>query len=119
MSYDIYLHDPITGDRLIVEEPHHMTGGTYQMGGCRELWLNITYNYGKFYYKVLGEEKGIRTIYGMTGADSIPVLESAIAQLGDDVDEDYWEPTEGNAKAALLKLVALAKMRPDGVWDGD
>jgi hypothetical protein len=55
----------------------------------------------------------------MTGADSIPILEKAIAQLGDDVDEDYWEPTEGNAKRALSQLLALAKMRPDGVWTGD
>ena len=39
--------------------------------------------------------------------------------LGDDVSSNYWEPTEGNAKAALLKLIALAEMRPDGIWDGD
>ena len=55
----------------------------------------------------------------MTGAESIPVLEKAIAPLGDDVDDDYWKSTEGNAKQALLQLVALAKMRPDGVWNGD
>ena len=40
-------------------------------------------------------------------------------RLADDVSEDYWEATEGNAKRAILQLVALAKMRPDGVWDGD
>lgn len=49
----------------------------------------------------------------------IQILENAINQLGDDVDPDYWEPTEGNAKRALLKLLAMAKMRPDGIWDGD
>lgn len=32
---------------------------------------------------------------------------------------NYWDATEGNAKRALLQLVALAKLRPDGVWDGD
>ena len=63
--------------------------------------------------------KGIRTIYGLTGAESLPVLDAAIAQLGDDVDADYWAPTEGNAKRALLKLRALATMRPDGIWSGD
>lgn len=31
----------------------------------------------------------------------------------------YWEATEGNAKRALLQLLAMARMRPDGVWDGD
>ena len=40
-------------------------------------------------------------------------------QLKDDKTENYWEPTEGNAKAALIQLLALAKMRPDGIWKGD
>lgn len=65
------------------------------------------------------DKKGIRTIYGMSGAESIPILENAINQLGDDASPDYWEPTEGNAKRALLQLLAMAKMRPDGIWDGD
>lgn len=80
--------------------------------------MNITYNYAKHYYRVFGE-KGIRTIYGMTGAESIPIIKAAMAQLGDDVSADYWEDTEGNAKKALAGLLAFAQMRPDGVWDGD
>lgn len=118
MSYDISLVDPITRDALVVETPHQIRGGTYAMNGTTEAWLNITWNYAPFYYKVFGE-KGIRTIYGMTGAESIPVIKAAIAKLGDDVHPDYWEPTEGNAKKALHGLLALAQMRPDGVWDGD
>ena len=120
MSYDISLRDPVTHEVLQLEEPHFMTGGTYQVGGTRELWLNITYNYGQYYRRddVLGDE-GIRAIYGMTGADSIPVLEKAAAALGDDVNPDYWVATEGNAKRPLLQLIAMAKMRPDGVWEGD
>jgi hypothetical protein len=55
----------------------------------------------------------------MTGADSIPLLDQAIDNLADDKTGDYWEPTEGNAKAALIQLKTLAKMRPDGVWRGD
>ena len=43
----------------------------------------------------------------------------AAAALGDDIDPDYWTPTEGNAKRPLLQLIAMAKMRPDGIWDGD
>lgn len=55
-----------------------------------------------------------------TGAESIPMLEKAISALGDDVDDsDYWHATEGNAKRALYGLLAFAKMRSDGVWDGD
>ena len=118
MSYDIYLIDPVTLDQIELDEPHQLRGGTYALGGTAQAWLNVTYNYGRHYYRTMGE-KGIRTIYGMTGADSIPVLESAAEQLGNDVADNYWEPTEGNAKAALLKLIALAKMRPDGIWDGD
>ena len=118
MSYDISLVDPVTKETLEVEAPHHLRGGNYVFGGTTEAWLNITYNYGPHFRRVLGE-KGIRTIYGMTGAESIPVLKNAMDQLGDDVDPDYWTATEGNAKRALAGLLALAQMRPDGVWDGD
>lgn len=118
MSYDISLVDPVTRETLEVESPHQMRGGTYVLGGTTEAWLNITYNYGRFYREVFGE-KGIRTIYGMTGAESIPVIKAAMDKLGDDVDPDYWKPTQGNAKKALAGLLALAQMRPDGVWDGD
>ena len=48
-----------------------------------------------------------------------PVLKKAIDMLADDVEEDYWKPTRGNAKRALCGLLALAQLRPDGVWDGD
>jgi hypothetical protein len=95
-----------------------MKGGTYCLGGSRTAEINITYNYARHYSRVFGE-KGLRTIYGMTGAESIPVLKAAIDRLGDDVDQDYWKPTEGNAKAALLQCLALAEMRPDGIWNGD
>ena len=43
----------------------------------------------------------------------------AVAAQADDVDEDYWKATEGNAKRALHGLLAFAQMRPDGVWKGD
>jgi hypothetical protein len=118
MSYDIQLNDPITNQVLELDEPHQMKGGMYAIGGTTEASLNVTYNYGKHYYRVLGD-KGIRTIYGMTGAESIPLLTKAIGALGDDKSDDYWEETEGNAKAALIQLRTLAYMRPDGVWSGD
>lgn len=118
MSYDINLCDPVTHDVLLLDDPHDMRGGTYVMGGTREAHLNVTYNYAEHYKRVLGEG-GIRTIYGMTGAESIPVLEAAASRLADDATGNYWDDTEGNAKRALLQLVALAKLRPDGVWDGD
>lgn len=120
MSYDIQLCDPVTREVLHLDAPHQMTGGTYVLNGTDECWLNITYNYAKFYYRptVFGE-KGIRTLYGKTGAESISILQQAIAALGDDTTSNYWNATEGNAKRPLYQLLALAKMRPDGVWDGD
>lgn len=33
--------------------------------------------------------------------------------------ERYWDDTAGNAIKPLYQLIAMAKMRPDGVWDGD
>ena len=118
MSYDIDLNDPKTGEPCKLDVPHQMKGGTYQVGGCPEASLNITYNYAPIYTECFGE-KGIRFLYGKNAADTIPILEEAIDALGDDVNPDYWAATEGNAKAALRQLVALAKMRPDGVWAGD
>lgn len=118
MSYDIYLKEPVTKEVIQFDQPHQMKGGTYQIGGATEAWLNITYNYYPHFRRTIGE-KGIRTIYGMTGAESLPILKDAMEQLGDDVHDNYWEPTEGNAKQALAGLVALAQLRPDGIWDGD
>lgn len=140
MSYDISLRDPVTQETLCAEFEHEMTGGTYAVGGTKELWLNITYNYAGWYYRpgVFGptreESKGIRTIYGMSGAESIPVLQKAIAALQamtEDISDEerrqceeqgatgYWMPTRDNAIRPLFQLLAMAKIRPDGVWDGD
>ena len=118
MSYDIDLLDPVTKKTIELDFPHAMRGGTYAVGGDTRASLNITYNYARFFYATMGDD-GIRTLYGKTGAESIPILQSAIGQLGDDVSDNYWDDTEGNAKQALCQLLALAKMRPDGVWSGD
>lgn len=120
MSYDISLCDPVSGETLHTDSKHEMQGGTRCAGGTTELWLNVTWNYSEFYYRddVFGEN-GIRTIYGKSGLDSIPILEKAIAALGNDVTDNYWDGTEGNAKRPLIQLLTMAKMRPDGIWRGD
>lgn len=76
MSYDISLCDPVTHETLKADSAHFIAGGMRAMGGTKELWLNVTYNYAHFYYRpeVFGEG-GIRSIYGKTGAESIPMLE--------------------------------------------
>jgi len=119
MSYDIYLSDPVTKQTIQLDDSHQLKGGTHALGGTTEAWLNVTYNYSEHYRRVFGNDRGIRTVYGMTGADSIAVLENAASQLSDVTDPDYWKSTEGNAKRPLLQLAALAKLRPDGIWDGD
>ena len=87
MSYDISLVEPTTRETIEFDTPHQMKGGTYALGGTSEAWLNITYNYARWYYKDgvfpnKGEDRGgIRSIYDMTGADSIPVLQHAISVL--------------------------------------
>jgi hypothetical protein len=119
MSYDIYLKDPVTKKTIIFDFVHQMAGGTRAIGGTNEAWLNITYNYSRHFYKHLDSDDGIRTIYGKTGAETIPLLQAACDKLGDDMFDNYWLPTEGNAKQALKHLIAFAQLRPDGVWNGD
>lgn len=96
MSYDISLCDPVTHKPLKADSTHFIAGGMRAMGGTKELWLNVTYNYGHFYYRpeVFGEN-GIRSIYGKTGAESIPMLEKAISALGDDVDDSNYRRAYG------------------------
>lgn len=140
MSFDISLRDPVTKETIHFDILHQMRGGTYAVGGTSEAWLNITYNYSRWYYKEgvfpdNGEDyRGIRSIYGLSGAESIPVLENAIKTL-EDMSEDlteeeiknyeehdikgYWLPTRENAIKPLYQLLAMAKIRPDAEWAGD
>ena len=118
MSYDIDLLDPVTKKTIKLDCKHQMKGGTYAQGGTEYACLNVTYNYSRFFYDLFGD-KGIRFLYGKTAAETIPHLKEASELLNDDVDSDYWKATEGNVKRALLQLLALAELRPDGVWSGD
>lgn len=113
MSYDLCLKE-LQWTTCTLPEEHDIKGGTYALGGTTEAWLNVTYNYGKHFHKVL--KGGIKAIEGLTGKESCPLLQNAADQLGDDTTDDYWEPTEGNAKQALLNLIKLAELCPNGVW---
>lgn len=182
MSYDIELKDPVTRQTIKLPTAHIMTGGTYKAdynadtgkftpSATTEAWLNVTYNYAGYYYDVA--EKGIRTIYGKSGAESIPILQDIIDGIiakykpngkwlntertlyryydnnGKEItyDEytdanihspakgyrtedytvtisegdvtDYWMDTAANALRPLYQLLAMAQLRPDGIWEGD
>ena len=118
MSYDVRLKNPKTDETIILDKKHQIRGGTYAIGGTCEAWLNITYNYTKILDRVLNG--GIRGLYGKTAQEGILILEEAINKLGNDVDDNYWRATEGNAKIALIGLLELAeKSPPEAIWDGD
>ena len=124
MSYDIVIKTK-TGETLQFPTTHGLAGGTYAIGGTDKAWLNVTYNYTRFFTRVLGKN-GIRSIYGLTPQESIPILDAAIAKLGNaKPNPDYWKPCAGNAKAALLDLKRLAELailyfpKEELKWDGD
>jgi len=45
--------------------PLDLRGGTYQLGGTRTAWLNITYNYSPYFCNSIDAEK---EFVGSTGA---------------------------------------------------
>lgn len=117
MSYDIELIHPVTRATLLLDAPHHMRGGTYPVGGETHARLNVTYNYAKAFSKAFNNPEGVKILNGKSAAESIQLIKDALPLLADNVTEDYWEPTEGNAKSVLTQLLALAYMRPDGIWE--
>jgi archaellum component FlaF (FlaF/FlaG flagellin family) len=120
MSWDFYLCDSVSKEVLTIDSPHFMFGGTYCPNGTNQLHLNITYNYSKVInpamFDVPQEETYAKVFNGKSALETIPLLNKAISNLSDNTDEDYWNPTEGNAKRALIQLLTIAKMRPDGIW---
>ena len=116
MSYDIYFTDPVSRKTIELNDVHFMRGGTYAVGGTKDLHFNITYNYARNYAK---HNFSIEDLIDKTALEAIPELKRVIALLGDDVSDDYWEATDGNAKRALISLLTMAKMRPDAVIEVD
>lgn len=116
MSYDITLIDPVTKEVLKTSSPHMLRGHTYCLNDTDEMWINITYNYHPGFTKAFDNKEGIHILEGMMAADSIPLISKGIERLSDEVDPDPWKCTDGNVKSALYKLLAMAKLRPDGIW---
>ena len=121
MSYDIEFQKDGKTCTLPFSPPHC---GTYCASEdfC-EAWLNITYNYAKIYYeyglsisKLKKHERGIRVLEGKSASQCVRILTSVIPQLGNETDPDYWKPTEGNAKQALVNLLSIAvAVPPDAI----
>jgi hypothetical protein len=106
-------------DKIPVQVGRHQEGNIYAIGGSQEAEIGITYNYAKLTYGEAGlsKEHMLDVLQGMTGKDSIPLLERAVAFLGTMRSEDYWEATPGNAGYALSILLGWARLHPDAVWD--
>jgi hypothetical protein len=112
MSYDIEILDN-NGQVMKLKNKHQIKGGTYCIGGMCEAWINITYNYHKF-YKALWGEDGIKSLNGVNSGDCIPMLEKAVKKLGLKKENNYWKATKGNAGGALNRLLHLCKLFPSG-----
>jgi hypothetical protein len=78
MSYDIHLAYPDERECLV---GNHADGGTFVIGGTDEAWLNVTYNYSRYFYRNIDDALGIRWLYGKTGQEAVPQLRVAIERL--------------------------------------
>lgn len=114
MSWWVSLEDR-TGEPRVVAVAPHREGGTYVLGGTAGASLNITYNYGVHYHRLLpgGLEAYLNE---RQAADATEVLEQAVNALGTDRADDYWAPTPGNAGFALSILLSWAKQHPSAVF---
>lgn len=108
LSYDISLcargsDEPLRSPERFEE------GGTYALGGTSECDLNVTYNYWVMF--------DFHALDGRTGADTVAALrEFAERWKHDAVYKDYWAPTPGNVRSAVVRLLSFAEAHPDGVW---
>ena len=111
MSYDVSLHDPVTGNLCEMTE-QVPAGGTYALGDRRACEFNITYNYAEVFGGL------VRELAGRTTAEALPALEAFVNAhpTAKPYEADYWAPTIGNAKAAVEVLVSFSKAHPAGVW---
>ena len=120
MSYDIEFRKGDEVCTLPFPPPH---GGTYCASeDYRQAWLNITYNYASVYIKYglsidkYNTPKGTRVLEGKTASECVKILISVIPKIGNETDPDYWKPTEGNAKRALVNLLSIAvAVPPDAI----
>ena len=121
MSYDINIVDPTTGETIETADPHHIAGGTYQVGGTTRLWLNITYNYSPFFYRAdtLGESTAESEIIESGGIYSLQYLtiqqarERVLHAINNLRDEDI--DSDGNPYEAIATF-DRDKLQASNYW---
>jgi len=74
--------------------------------------INISYNNRRVFDRAI--TGGITSLYGLTGWDSILILEKAISVT------PVWEIGDRNyiARRALRELLAMAEKHHGGIWSG-
>ena len=117
MSYSVYLNK----NGVTVTVPNHKAGPTYVLDGTRSAEMDVTYNYSKVYSEFPspieeGARFNLRDFSGMSALASIPILDDMINVLGNEPDDDYWKPTNGNAGNALAIMLYWARLHPYAVW---
>lgn len=117
MGYDISLVDEKTREEVKVK--NHKEGGIIVIGGSKLADISVTYNYSKYYYEHLDEDKGIRWIYNKKYDEIRDRLEGTISILGTNRSNNYWESTPGNAGHIVAILLEWSRQNPDAVFEGD
>ena len=86
MGYSLWLEDK-KGRICRSKVKRHNLGNMVCLDGTTEMEFNITYNYSPYFYEVEGfEDNGIREIYGLTGEQSLPLLE----KLKKSIENKYY-----------------------------
>ena len=107
MSWWVSIEDE---EERCMEVPLFCEGGTYAIGGDTVASLNVTYNYGVHYWRVLGTKEGLKSLDGLRPEEALEYLERGVEALGDEVDGDYWKASEGNAKRPLVILAEWCRL---------
>jgi hypothetical protein len=95
-------------------------------------WLNITYNLRPMFVRAIGEagvpdvcNEGIRTIYGLTGAQASDLVHRMLRAINADrvgysqLDASNGWGTRQDCEAFLSRVIAASDQHPDAIWGGD
>ena len=115
MGYDVYLINAET--KKAVKVTLHQEGSTFAVNGSEEAKIAITFNYSEFFYEHIDKEKGLEWLNDKTGLEVAPKLATAICNLGQTADNNYWKSTPGNAGKALNVLLKWACLHPEAIFE--
>ena len=83
-------------------------------------WMTTTRDETYFVDKDSGQELDyFSDIFGKNRSEDSYEKKDRIIFINEGDTSDYWRDTAANAIIPLYQLIAMAQLRPDGVWDGD